>query len=321
MFVDIDINHYYYKFISEAKADLNRFKGVLTDVEGSRNKSRQWLEEHKQFLKDKTGINLDEYDEWVNNEYNKNELLANKALDKLKYFEDSSEQRIAVLQVLRYAKLLVKVKSVLASIDSAAKRHDMPLRTYKDYVKRYYQYAIPKCLLEGYAYKFGYGIGDLLICRWKYTNPRFQGKMLDYKATNEARRKLISEGKRPFKLAEKRAYDEAGVPYDGVKYAVFKYIDYYDEVCLYNQKVIPHRYMKVKFTFNGIAVRGKQYTYESIAAECKSFDEVCALEMGIGLKIKIALAYDPTIYLNFMRNPDCKKYERGVHNTKIIKRY
>lgn len=321
MFVDIDINHYYYKFIREAKVDLNRFKEVLVDVEAGRDKSRQWLEEHKTFIKDKTGINLDDYTEWVNNRYDKKEELANKALDKLQYFDDSSQQRIAVLQVLRYAKLLLKVKSVLTNIDNCSKRHNLTLRQYKDYVKRYYQYAIPKCILEGYAYKFGYGLGDLLICRWKYTNPRFQGKMLDYKATNEARKKLIAEGKRPFKLAEKRAYDEAGVPYDGVEYAVYKYIDHYDEVCLYNQKVIPHRYMKVKFTFNGIAVRGKNYTCESLAAECKSFDEVCALEMGIGLKIKIALAYDPTIYLNFMRNPDCNKYERGTHNTKIIKRY
>lgn len=322
MIVDIDTKHYYYKYINEAKTDVSKYNESLDIVRDGKAKLKEWLKSHKDFLKDKTGINLDEFQEYSIGLYTDGEELSNKALHKLQYFPDSSEERISILQVLRYAKLVLKEHKLNILIKQADKRANITFTQYTNYLRMFYNYGISKCLLEGFAYHFGYGLGDLIISRWKYVNPVSGGKIIDYIGTRRAKKKLLEEGKKPFKLAEARAYAEAGVKYDGVEYTQYKNVNHFYETHIYNSKVVPHRNLKVTYSFNmQVAKKRGSYTFEELAAECKSINDIYNMKCSIKQKLSIALIYDPTISINFVRNPNQDKYERGVHVTKNRRRY
>lgn len=322
MVVDIDTKHYYHKYINDAKIDIYRYNEQIEIVRQSIAKQKQWLNDKKEFLKLRTGIDLNEYEEYTFNTYTEDEKLSNKALDKLKYFDDSTEERIAILQVLRYAKLILKEYKLGILIKEADKRVNLNYRQYVDYLRLFYNYGISKCLFEGYAYHFGYGLGDLIVSRWKYINPITGGKIIDYIETRRAKKKLLEEGKKPYKLAEARAYHNAGVKYDGVEYTKYKTVDHFYETHIYNSRVVPHRNLKVVYSYNmHVGKKYGNYTFEQIATDCKTIDDVYNLNASLKQKISIALIFDPTIYVNFIRNPTQEKYERGTHVTKNRRRY
>lgn len=66
-------------------------------------------------------------------------------------------------------------------------------------------------------------------------------------------------------------------------------------------------------------LRGK--SHEQNAAEIKDKKEVYNIKADLRTKLKLYTLVDKGAYLNYIRNVDQKKYQRGAHNSKNRKRF
>ena len=66
--------------------------------------------------------------------------------------------------------------------------------------------GVHKALLDGHAYRFSHGIGDLMINYWKYVDG-VRGKIVDWNATNKRKKEILDAG---LKLYDK---EEAEINY------------------------------------------------------------------------------------------------------------
>lgn len=326
---DIDIQYYYNAFILKAKGEIRDCENRINEVNKAIANVKGYLDSNKSKLKDWTGINLDEYREYNDLVYVKGEPLANRALKKLEYFPDSSQERIMIFQVLRLAKLLLKKNKVDKQLAIANKKISLNKIQYQNYLERYYGYSLSKCLLNGYAYKFGYGIGELMVSRWRYHNKSTNNKIIDFHATAKIKAELEAKGIEVYNRNLAKAKKEAGEEYNAIDCLVYKDRPYYYEIHIYNPKIVAHRHLLVEFSqridrrFYGRHEKGtyKKHSYQDIADKLTSMEDVYNLKFGLFAKVAIANLYDKTLFMNFIRNPSQEKWSRGTHVTKHRRKY
>ena len=167
MIKDIDISHYYKKFIETSNDDIAKYNKELELINKMKANCRAYIKSKNQVIKDDLKINLNEYGfQFLNDNVeliNKLEQLIN---NRLSY--TVGERRIVLLQLLRYCNLAKKANDYIVALKLATRRSELSLSDYKKYIHRYYSYGVHKCVLEGYAYHFKHEIGDLVINFWRY---------------------------------------------------------------------------------------------------------------------------------------------------------
>ena len=323
MIAEITLRDYYRVYLDDAKSDKLKFKEQLNNYIGIKNDSKKYLSDNENNILKSITINLTNYKEYNNEIYNNEEELLKRVNNSLKYYSEGKE-RIYILQIIKYCNVLKKIHDLNIAIKQVENRSKITFKEYRNYVKQFYQYGVHKCCLEGYAYKYGYGIGKLMISRWKLIGsnlPNYKGrKIIDYKATKEAKEKLLKEGKIPYNKEDAEIYKERGIKYNGVKYVVYKDNDIVYDISINDCSYIATRNLEFEHleTINK-SIRG--LSQQELANTCKTEEDVFKLSCDLNHKLKVYLCFDKTVYLKYIRNASENKYERGAHNCQNRQRF
>lgn len=318
MVVQTNIKDYYEAFITNANRDIEKYTEELKLNKRIKDKTKEDVTKRASFIKSRFGINLNDYKySWILGIYDEHENLTDAVSKKLTE-EVVGEAKIALLQLLRYSKLLKTCNDNNEQIKLAKERAKVSFKEYKSILRKYYMQAVHKALLEGYAYHFGYGIGDISINFWRYRDkPR--SNYVDWAATKKRKQEILDAGLKLYDENEAKIYQLRGIKYDGIPYIVYKNNTEFYNIELCNNSRYGIGSVKFKYA-NYVPYKFRGKTPEEIAKELETLDNIAAQDLGIRHKLIVALAQDPTLYLKYIRNVEQCRYKRGAHNSKQIKK-
>lgn len=316
--IDIDINHYYKAFINNAKNDIEKYQHDYNVNRDMLLKIKDEVKDYKTHLEHEFKLYLvDDFpNSWNNTTYDANEHFTKIIRDKLNFA--SGKNRITLLQLLRYSELLKTCDDFQKRIAIAKERSNITCKQYKEYLKRYYMQGVHKALIEGFAYRFGFGVGDLLINFWKYVKET-NHPQVDWAATNKRKKEILDAGLKLYNKEEAEIYKLRGLKYDGVPYVVHKTNKEFFNIELINCKAFNKKYIKFKHA-NYIPGKFRGKTVPELAEMFNSVSEIAVQDLGIRHKLITCLEKDSSLYLNYIRNVDQVRQHRGEHTTKNSKR-
>lgn len=309
MLPDIKIKDFYMQFVHDTKADIIEYNKCLDTILKLKKETYDYIEEHKEDIKDTFNINLDKIKtEWQDKKYNNKKYLYNLAIVLIRNNQDHPK-RVLLLQIAKYCNLLHNEYSYNLRIKLAEERKNLKMSTYKKYVYDYYT-KVHKCVLQGMGYKYGYDIGTYVINHWKLdTNSSKSKPRIDYAATNAKKKELIAKGIKPYDEKEAAWYEARHIPYAAVDYRVYKNITDWYEFTFINSRIFGKNKLEYKKT-EYVAAKYRGMTYKQMADElCELEETVYNLQVDIRYKLNIILYKDPTKYLNFVRNAEQNKYK------------
>lgn len=320
MIPDIEMKHYYNKYLNDANNDIIKFQKSYEVANNLKLDARKTISRKAEVIETKFNIKLNDYKkEWILLQYNDKEELFNLVKHKIAS-KGTNGDNIMLLWIMKYCQLLKKCNNLLRGIELGKKRASLGYNQYRDYAAKFYQYGVHKCCIEGYAYHYGYGIGDLSINRWKIDESIRKRKLVNYKATKLAKEKLIAEGKTPYDKKMAEVYKLRGIKYEGVPYIVYVKNDYMYDINIVNNKYIARQNINFEHTeYIHAKLRGR--SYEELANEINDKESVLNLKCDIRCKLMIYNKVDKTAYLKYIRNVEQCKYKRGAHNSKNRQRF
>lgn len=318
MIKDIDISHYYKKFIEASNDDIAKYNKELELTNKMKEDCRTYIKSKNQVIKDDLNINLNDYGfQFLIDDIELIDKLERVVNNALSY--TVGERRIVLLQLFRYCDLAKKAKDYITALKLATRRSELSYSDYRKYIHTYYNYGVHKCVLEGYAYHFKYEIGDLTINFWRYRDkPR--DTYVDWNATRIKKQEIIDAGLKPYNKEEAEIYKIRGIKYDGIPYVVYKTNKEFYEIQLINNGT--HSYSAIKFKYANYVnteLRGKDA--KQLNSECKTVDDIFKLKLGLRSKLLVYLERDPSATFKYIRNVEQQKYERGAHNSKNRQRF
>lgn len=313
---DISNPEHFYTFIGKSKINAKEAARSLETSRTVRDNTYAYLTEKKEYIKNTFNIDLDKYEsEWVNKVYNKSEDLYNIAKKLLEKYE-SGEERIVLLQIVKYCVVLKKCYNSRIAFELYTKQKNINYKQYLNYLRDYY-YTVHKCVLQGYAYNYAHGTGDLIVSIFKNVNPK---TVVDWMATKRNKEKLIKEGVKVYNELEAAWYSARGIKYDGVDYRIFKNLTSIHKITFINSKIIVNK--EIDFECTMYAKRDiKHYSEQELASMCDTRDNVYYLPLSLNKKINVLLYRFPEDYVKFIRNESQHEYELGAHNSKNRKRF
>lgn len=303
---DISLKDYYYNFINDAKYDIEEYTEKLNNLTLELEEVYSAINNRKTDIKEYYNINLNDYIEWTDRQYDKRELLLQKAY---KYKNnDDSEHRILVIMIYRYCGIIKQIKNAKRTIELADKRKDIKYSKFRELVTKYYN-KVHEIILAGYGYQYGYGIGTYCINRWKVTGEARNKLKLDFAATNRKKKELLAQGAKLYDDKIAAWYKARGIPYDGVDYRVYRTTDhFYDFTFIHSSILTRHSRDFERSEYVNKDYRGK--SYQQIADEyVKEEKDIYNLKLDLKYKLNILLYMYPNKYLNFIRNAEQVKYK------------
>ena len=318
MIVEIDIKDYYKAFIDNANSDIEKYQEEINVNHKLLISTKDYIEKYILYINHQFNINLKENFNisWNEETYSEDEHLTDTINARLK--DAVGEDRIILLQLLRYSELLKFIDDCNKKIELANNRSKITPKKYKEYLKKYYLQSVHKALLDGHAYRFSHGIGDLMINYWKYVNG-VRSKIVDWNETNKRKQEILNAGLKLYDKEEAEIYKIRGIKYDGIPYVVYKTNNEYYDIELVNCKSFSKNNIKFKHA-NYIPTKFRKRTPEDIANQFNSVDEIAVQDLGIRHKLIVALEKDPSIYLKYIRNVEAVRQKRGSHTTKNSER-
>lgn len=313
---DINTKDHYYSFISNSVSKLDIYNKSLNTSKKLLLNCYKDIKEKKDYILNEFNINLDDYIEWTKKEYNKEEKLYKIIRNLIKTCFDVNK-RLILLQISKYCFFLSNCRKYKNMITFSNTCKNLKFREWERYINKYYN-TVHKCVLEGYAYSYTNGIGDLIISRW--ASSKKPNKVLDFAETNKRKKELLKEGKKLYDEKEALWYKERNIKYDGVDYRVFKTNSHFYKIDIINSKLIPHsRKEFIKTVYLHKNYRNKDY--KTIADDCKTKEDIYYSPMNINYKLICLLYKYPNDYLKFIRNEEQCIYKRGAHNSKNRQRF
>lgn len=249
-------------------------------------------------------VDLKEYEEFKLNEYFDGSFL--KAAKSAYMNKKNNYELVSILfDLYSLAKTQKDIKDVQDKIDFYYKLLNVSLKDYSKILETYYTEVHKHLILKGEGYSLGGNIGWICFNRCKLINPK---PMLDFVATNEKKRELIEQGKKPFNKEEYEFCKQNGLEYDGIQYKVYRNEEYVYELPLLHCHLPDGQSLKFEVADRrGPAVRGK--TNDDLLRETKGdTNKICELPIDVRTKLNICIKADKMLYTNFIRNEDQKPY-------------
>lgn len=312
---DVNLKSYYLQYISNAGTDIIKYKEELSLTEKIKEELYEYLSVNVDVIKRVYNIDVKDYEkEWVNKEYNSSKTLYLKAIKLINSIDEDSN-RVVLLQLIKYCNILSTENKYNNLIILAAKRKAIKFSTYSKYVITFYN-KVHKTVLEGMGYKFSNGIGTYCINHWKINQDIAKmNKRIDFNATNVRKKELIEKGVKLYDDKEAAWYAFRKIPYDGVDYRIYKHENSFFEFTFIKSDIFTKNSLDYKRTeYVSVKYRGMSYTLMADKL-CKTLDDIYNLQVDIKYKLNILLYKYPNKYLNFIRNAEQCKYQRGAHNS------
>lgn len=305
---DVKLKNYYLKYIYDAKADIAEYKNNLKEILDLKNELIDYLNNNKVKILNEFNIDLDEYEiEWIKKEYNVNKSLFNISYKLLTILADSNINQIPIVQILKYCSILHKEYLLNRSIEIANTRANIQFKVYKEYVTIFFN-KVHKNLLEGNGYRFSNGMGTFCINRWLIDTKSSNYKpIVDFDATRKRKKELLDAGIKLYNEDDAKLYKSKGIPYDGVKYTIYKDTDTYYEFTFIKSIIFNNNLEYKRTEYVNKSYRG--LSYQEIADKyCKNIEDIYKLQVDIKYKLNILIYLYPNKYINFIRNINEKKY-------------
>ena len=318
MVVEVDIKDYYKAFIDNANSDIEKYQEERETNHKLLLSTKEYISKYILYINHQFGINLKENfpNSWIEEKYCEDEHLTD--IIKIGIDDAVGEDRVIILQLLRYSELLKFIYLCDKRIELAKQRSKITPKQYKEYLRKYYMQSVHKALLNGYAYRFSHGIGDVMINYWKYVDG-VRSKIVDWAATNKRKKEILEAGLKLYDKDEAEIYKIRGLKYDGIPYVVYKTNKEYYDIEIANCRAFSKANIKFKHA-NYIPAKFRQKTHDEIANQFNSVDEIAIQDLGIRHKLIVSLEKDPTLYLKYIRNVEAVRQKRGSHTTKNSKK-
>lgn len=311
MIPDIDIKFYYLEFIKEINNNIKKAEEELKHYNTVRNKFYNNIKDNVEIINNYINIDINDENIILNLDY---KSTADKII-KIIYRNDNRNIKITLSHFLNYIKSVKNIYATNQTILVLYKNKDISLKDYKLIIKKFYT-AVGKCLLEGYAYQFQEGLGDLVINRWKIKSDK---PVIDYTASKRNKQRILDNGGELYDEEQAKICKLRGIKYKGEDYRVYRKNSHYYQFALVNSK-----YERANVTLDHkkyISKPLKHKTQEEIAEQCKSLEDIYNLDCDIHHKLGILLKFEPMSYLNFIRNAEQEKCYIGAHNSKNRQRF
>lgn len=289
---------YYRLFIEDSKQKLKENKEAK---ESLNNKIKL---EHDEILNDSFsykedfGIDLTEYEEFVNKEYSTGVFLK---VAKGAFINRKNDYKLVaeLYTLFEHAKDLKEVYDLNIKIKFLEKCIEISYKQYLYILKTYVTEIHKQMILNGYGYVFGQNIGWICINRIIIRNPK---KILDYAATKKRKAELIAQNKRLWNKDEADWCLRNGIKYNAEDYRVFKTDEYCYEVPLIHCTLPGGNDLKLEISdYRARSVRGK--TNDDLIRECNGdTSKICQLELDLKTKLNICEKLDKLLYTKFIRN-------------------
>lgn len=280
-------NNYYEKLYIE---EYNKQKAIVEAVRDSFNC------EKNPFFKD---LPFD-YKDYINDYDTKIEhnLLYKEAK---KHVTMNSVYKYRAISVIRYFNKIRVLQDYAFKIEFVHKRNKLNKREYGAIIKKFVN-KIHEVVLKGDIYNMGDRVGKLFIINKKVSKNRIY---VDYAETNKNRKELLAKGLVPYDENDAEMCRRRGIPYNGVKYVVYKtndemiHVYYMSFISRYGDienrlKFKPYKTMKAAL---------KKHSYEYIYNNyCKTQEDIYKLDVALPVKIYLYKRMYPLIKLVYDRN-------------------
>lgn len=299
MYPTMNIHNYYFQFIHKAKEELYVNTVKLDNLNKLKEETYNYLIDNQKLILDKYKIDLNKYPEIVNKTHNVTKLLYKKVY---KLYKSDIDTDVIILQLLKYCKLLINECRLKKIIKFITRKVELPYRDYINYVYKFY-YKAQEFILKGNGYTYGYGLGTVIISRWKLNGKRKKLK-LNRSLTFKYLQQLIKQGKKVYNRAEYNWYKKHNIPYNAVDYRVY----YPTSGIIYEIKFITIKSKRYRlFAFQ--PTKMMQFDYDEVAKSCKTEEDIFNLALPLHNKLYIYLKNYPNKYLNFMRHAAEAEYK------------
>lgn len=296
---DIKIKDYYLSFIANAKKDIELYTAELNYYTKVKDKCVEEINSEKDKYVDKFKIDINNWDKAV------------KRANFLIRTERDITNRFLLNKIAKLDTANKKIAEYSTMIYLANKRKTLKFRQYETLVSNYYN-KVHKYVLQGYGYRYGFGIGVLAICRWRIADSA--KPKVDYVATAENKKKLLAEGKKLWNKYEAQWYAERRIPYDGIDYRIFSKQNHIYEINIYKSKLFTYRNHKFEHT-EYVNKKFKGCNAQQLADICNNLDEIANMPVDLKYKLNMNLIKDPSNYILYIRNNEQDRYHYGAHNS------
>lgn len=304
------LKDYYKSFIEASNKDLSYYTNLLHLEKIKYNVFRDYVKSKIEYYKDK-GIVLTDYKiEWIIGRYNEKEELYNKVMSIYNSLSED-DAKTDIIQLIKYCASIKKIYNYNNIIEQIKIRKDITFVQYKEIIKAYY-YKVQEAVLEGFAYSFSYGIGDVSIVRFKRSENA--KPIVDFNATNQKKKEIIAKGLEPYDKKKAEIYATRGMKYEGIPYIVYKTDNVIYKIDFTGGNIT--RKYKYKFEHTEYVKKSlRGLGYKKVAESITNRNEIFALECDIRFKLNVLLEFDKTQYIKYIRNPDANQssnYAKGV---------
>lgn len=261
------------------------------------------MNRHEDYAKYK--INLSDYPEFINNEYIDGQFY--KVCKGAYLNKDNDYELTADLHnLLKLAEMQCRINELKIQLKLYDKILSIKANEYVKYMRTYFNEVHKKMIIEGYAYHYGHGLGDVIINRCKYRSNR---KAIDYKGTKEKKAEILARGGRLYNKSEAEWCEKNGIEYKAEDGRVYLDNEYYYEIFMcHKQFKDATKYLFTPQDYRSVELRGK--SNKQLIEECDGdLNKICELPIDMKSKLHMCVEVDKMLYTNFIRNEGQTSYK------------
>lgn len=306
----INFRVYYRLFIEDNKQKLENALIEKEDLEEAVKTKYSTVSAWKDVYKKEFNIELDSYDEFVNNRYITGRfykvakgLLINK--------QNDYELVTDLFNLFDLADTQKQLHNCETNIAFYKKCSELKIKDYTNILRTYYTEVHKKLILEGQGYSFSNNIGWICINRCIFDKKK---PMLNYAATKKKEKELIEQGKRIYNKEEADWCLRNGLEYKAEDKRVFICNEYCYQIPLIDCKLTNGDKLKLEITdYRHKDLRGK--TNDDIIKLCNNdIKKLCELPLDLKTKVTLCDKADKILYTKFIRNEAQKPITFGKIN-------
>lgn len=288
----------YYRMLKEDynKRLIDAEKSLKAYIK-SNNTYYERLKECIPYIKKEFSIDLNKYDEFVENKH-----IDGSLHDLIVKFHRNANDEISIrysIIMLKYSQSIENIHENEKVIERCKKILSISYSDYTRFLKEYYYEVQRQMIVNGYAYEFMGRTGTIVINRCKNLKRK---PIIDTKATNENKERLKKQGVELYDEKKAAYCKDHGLEYNGVEFRIFKRNEYLYEFCLIYSglpNAFKHKFEPIDYWGANLRGKGK----EDFKREANgNLNYICKLDITFRTKVTICNEMDETLYLNFIRN-------------------
>lgn len=265
------------------------------------------IKSNLEVYKNTCGVNLLDYDEFVNNKYADGKFFK---LAKGMYMNRSNNYELVsdLFDVYNLASQQKQISELEKEVALYDKCLALKVNDYCRILRTFYNEVHKQMLINGYGYAYTGHIGWVCINRVAIVGK--SKPLLDWAATRKREAELKAQGKRVYNKEEAEWCAKNGIEYKAEDKRVYINSESYYELCLINC-TLPNgaKFVPEFLDYRGDKLRGK--TNQDLIDDCHSnLEEIVKLPLDLRTKVALCNKVDPILYTKFIRNEKQISYNR-----------